>query len=192
VLLQPLPFKDPDRLMMLYESNLKEDNYNIVSGGMFAEWRNQNRSFSNLALVEDTQFALSASGGQMPEKLTGALVSWNLFTTLGVRPALGRDFSAADDTPSANFTAILSWSLWKRRFGADPAILNQTVYIDAKPYTVIGVMPDWFAFPQPATQVWASVYRDKPPGLMAMLNERARRAPRHAFRQCGSQGPPFA
>ena len=185
VLLKPLPFKDPGRLMMLYESNLKEDNYNIVSGGMFAEWRNQNRSFSNLALVEDTQFALSASGGQMPEKLTGALVSWNLFTTLGVRPALGRDFSAADDTPSANFTAILSWSLWKRRFGADPAILNQTVYIDAKPYTVIGVMPDWFAFPQPATQVWASVYRDKPPGLMAMLND-------HMFGVVGRLNPGVA
>jgi predicted permease len=182
VLLKPLPFKDPDRLMMLYESNPTEDSYNIVAGGIYAEWKQQNHSFSNLALFHDSQFALSGSRGEMPEKLTGALVSWNLFTTLGVRPAFGRDFSAADDTSSANFTVILSWSLWKRRFSADPAVLNQTLHIDGKPYTVIGVMPEWFAFPQPSTQVWAAVYRDKPPHIMAMLNN-------HMFRVVGRLNP---
>ena len=185
VLLRPLPFKDPARLMMLYENNLKEYNYNVVAGGVYAEWRKQNRSFSNLALVEDSQYALSGSGGQMPEKLTGAQVSWNLFPTLGVQPALGRGFTAADDNPSANNTVILSWNLWKRRFGASSAILNQTVYIDAKPYTVIGVMPEWFAFPDPATQVWTAVYRDKPAKIMAMIDA-------HMFRVVGRLKPGVA
>src|SRR4051794_7872151 len=162
VLLKPLPFKDPDRLMMLYESNLNESNFNVVAGGVYAEWKKQNHSFSNLALVQNSQYALSGSGGQMPEMLTGAQVSWNLLTTLGVQPALGRDFTAADDSPGANGTAILSWSLWKRRFAADRGILNQTVYIDAKPYTVIGVMPEWFAFPEPDSQILTPVFHDKP------------------------------
>jgi len=169
VLLKPLPFKNPDRLVRLYESNLKDDtDYNVVAGGVYAEWKNRNQTFSELAVVQTSGFSLSASGGQLPESIRGAVVSWNLLTTLGVQPALGRDFTAADDTPSANFTAILSWSLWKRRFGADPGILNQTINIDAKPYTVIGVMPEWFAFPQSDTLIWTAVYRDKPAKIMAM------------------------
>lgn len=185
VLLKPLPFKDPDRLAMLYETGMKEDDplgYNVVAPGVYAEWKKQNHSFSNLALVQDSQYALSGSGGQMPEKLTGAQVSWNLLTTLGVQPAFGRDFTSADDTPSANFTVLLSWSLWKRRFAADRAILNQTVYIDAKPYTVIGVMPEWFAFPEPDTQIWTAVYRDKPAKIMSMIDN-------HMFRVVGRLKP---
>ncbi len=183
VILKPLPFKDPDRLMMLYESNLKDErDYNVVAGGVYAEWKNHNQTFSNLALVLDSGYSLSASGGQLPEKLTGAQVSWNLLTTLGVQPALGRDFTAADDTSSADFTVILSWGLWKRRFGANPGILNQTVYIDAKPYTVIGVMPEWFAFPESDTQIWTAVYRDKPAKIIAMIDS-------HMFRVVGRLKP---
>jgi len=174
VLLKPLPFPDPSRLLMLYESGMREQDplgYNIVSPGIYAEWKKLNRTFTDLALVHDSQYALSASGGQIPEKLVGAQMSWNLFKTLGVRPSMGRDFTAADDTPSANFTAVLSWTLWKRRFASNPAIVNQTVYIDAKPYTLIGVMPKGFAFPDSGTQIWTTVYRDKPPALMAMIDD---------------------
>jgi putative ABC transport system permease protein len=183
VLLKPLPFKDPDRLVRVYESNLKDEtDYNVVAGGVYAEWKNNNRSFSNLALFRNDEHSLSASGGQLPENLTGAQVSWNLLTTLGVQPALGRDFTAADDSPSANFTVILSWSLWKRRFGANPGILNQTVYIDVKPYTVIGIMPEWFAFPESDTQIWTAVHRDTPATLMAMIDS-------HMFRVVGRLKP---
>ena len=73
---------------------------------------------------------------------------------------------------------ILSWSLWKRRFGADRGILNQTVYVDARPYTVIGVMPAWFAFPEPDTQIWTPVYHEKPAKIMAMIDS-------HMFRVVG-------
>src|SRR5271163_3682567 len=150
VLLKPLPFDDPDRLVMLYEAGLQKDDAagpNVVSGGMYAEWKNQNRSFSSLALAKGIRVGLSGSGGQLPEKLNSALFSWDMLRTLGVQPALGRDFTEADDSPATNGTVLLSWGLWKRRFGGDPAILNQTIDLDAVPHTVIGVMPAWFDFP---------------------------------------------
>jgi predicted permease len=182
VVLKPLPFKDPDRLMMLYESDPNDYPYNIVSGGMYAEWNKYNQSFSTLALVQDSENAVAASGGQLPEKLSSAKVSWNLLTTLGVAPALGRDFTADDDTLAANGTVLLSWSLWKRRFGADRGIVNRTIYIDAKPYTVVGVMPEWFAYPRPDTQMWTPVYHENPAEIMAMVDN-------HMFRVVGRLKP---
>src|SRR5580692_3756065 len=100
VLLKPLPFDDPDRLVMLYEAGLEKDGtpgFNVVSPGMYAEWKTQNQSFSSLALAKDIRVGLSGSGGQLPEKLNSSLFSWNMLRTLGVQPALGRDFTQADD-----------------------------------------------------------------------------------------------
>jgi predicted permease len=170
VLLKPLPFKDPNRLMMVYESNIKGDDHNVVAGGVYDQWKQQNHSFSNLALFQDTRYGLAGAGGQLPEDLIGTQVSWNLLSTLGVHPALGRDFTEGDDTLKSNGAVLLSWSLWKRRFGADPSILNQTIYLSAKPFTVIGVMPEWFAFPEPNIQVWTPVYHEKPAKIMAMID----------------------
>src|SRR4029077_9061733 len=185
VLLKPLPFHDPDRLVMLYEAGLHEDDTagsNVVSGGMYAEWKNQNRSYTNLALAESIRVGLSGSGGQLPEKLNSALFSWDMLRTLGVQPALGRDFTKDDDIPAANGAVLLSWGLWKRRFGGDPAILNQTIELDAKPYTVIGVMPAWFDFPDSSTQLWTPVYHDKPEDIMTSLSN-------HMFRVVGRLKP---
>jgi predicted permease len=174
VLLKPLPFDHPDRLVMLYEAGLHEDDTagsNLVSGGMYAEWKNQNRSYSSLALAQGIRVGLSGSGGQLPEKLYSALFSWDLLRTLGVQPALGRDFTQADDSPAANGTVLLSWGLWKRRYGGDPAILNQTIILDARPFTVIGVMPAWFDFPDPSTQLWTPVYHDEPENTMISYSD---------------------
>jgi predicted permease len=185
VLLKPLPFRDPDRLVMLYEAGLLGDDRtdsNVVSGGMYAEWKNQNRSYSNLALAKGIRVGLSGSGGQLPEKLNSALFSWDMLRTLGVQPALGRDFTLADDGPGANGTVLLSWGLWKRRFGADPGILNQTIFLDAQPYTVIGVMPKWFDFPDSSTQLWTPVYHDKPEDEMTSFSN-------HMFRVIGRLKP---
>jgi predicted permease len=169
VLLKPLPFHDPDRLVMLYESGLQANDtfgFNVVAGGMYAEWKSQNHSYSSLALAKGIRVGLSGSGGQLPEKLKSALFSWDMLRTLGVEPALGHDFTQADDSPGANGTVLLSWGLWKRRFGGDPAILNQTIFLDAVPYTVIGVMPAWFDFPDASTQLWTPVYHDTPEDVM--------------------------
>ncbi len=184
VLLKPLPFEDPDRLVMLYEAGLQEEDTapNVVAGGMYAEWKKENRSYSSLALAKSIRVGLSGSNGQLPEKLNSALFSWDLLRTLGVQPALGRDFMQSDDIPAANGTVLLSWGLWKRRFGGDPAILNQTIELDAQPYTVIGVMPAWFDFPSPSTQLWTPVYHDMPEEQMTAFNQ-------HMFRVVGRLKP---
>ena len=185
VLLKPLPFHDPDRLVMLYEAGLQKDDAagpNVVSGGVYAEWKNQSRSFSSLALAKGIRVGLSGSGGQLPEKLKSALFSWNMLATLGGQPARGRDFTEADDQPGANGTVLLSWGLWKRRFGGDPAILNQTIDLDAQTYTVIGVMPAWFDFPDSSTQLWTPVYHDKPEDEMTSFSN-------HMFRVVGRLKP---
>lgn len=186
VLLKPLPFQDPDRLLMLYESGdsggTLEYPYNQVAGGVYAEWKKQNRSFSSLALVKESLVGLSASGGQLPEKLSSGVFSWDMLPTLGVQPALGRNFTAADDSPAANGTVLLSWGLWKRRFGGNPAVLNQTIQIDSVPYTVIGVMPSWFNFPDSSTQLWTAVYHDAPEATMTTLSN-------HQFRVVGRLKP---
>ncbi|WP_348263449.1 ABC transporter permease [Telmatobacter sp. DSM 110680] len=174
VILKPLPFKDPDRLLMLYEDSVHtpgKPDFNVVAGGVYQEWKKQNHTFSNLALVGNTHVNLSGSSGQLPEKLAGAQFSWDLLPTLGVEPALGRNFVESEDSPSANGTVLLSWRLWKRRFGGNPAILNQSIFIDAAPYMVIGVMPAWFDFPRPQTQLWLPVSHERPMKTMTTLSD---------------------
>jgi predicted permease len=173
VLLKPLLFSDPDRLMMVYEREVAGDpdsKLDMVAGGMFAEWKQQNKTFQDLALVSDAEFNLSANGAQLPEKLHGVNCSWNLLPLLGVKPAEGRSFTADDDKLAADGTVMLTWGLWKRRFGADPGILNQTVHINSRPYTVIGVLPAWFVYPKdPSVQLLTAVYHDKPAEWMESL-----------------------
>jgi putative ABC transport system permease protein len=172
VLLRPLPFKDPTRLIRLYEHSADEKfAYNQVAAGVFAAWKNQSHSFSDLAIISvGAQYNLSGAGGQLPEKVRAAECSWSLFPTLGVEPAVGRTFAAADDQPSANATVVLSWSLWKRRFGGDSSIVNQMISLDAKSYTVIGVMPSWFTYPEQNVQLWTPVYHEETPRDMQVLD----------------------
>jgi predicted permease len=170
---------------MLYEVGLHEDDTagsNPVAGGMYDEWKKQNRSYASLGLAKGIRVGLSGSGGQLPEKLNSALFSWDMLRTLGVQPALGRDFTEADDNPAANGTVLLSWGLWQRHFGSDPAILTQTIELDAKPYTVIGVMPAWFDFPNSSTQLWTTVYHDQPEDEMTSFSN-------HMFRVVGRLKP---
>jgi predicted permease len=171
VLLKPLPFNEPSSLVMLYEHTDDGQNaYNDVAGGIYAEWKRENRTFSELALIGQADFNFSGANGQLPEKLQGTICTWNFLSTLGVRPFLGRDFTAADDQPSASGTALLSWGFWNRRFGKDPAILNQTIRLNSRLYTVIGVLPEWFAFPDTSTQLWTPVYHDMPAEVMTAMS----------------------
>ena len=163
VLLKPLPFKDPSRLIRLYEHSADEKfSYNASAAGVYAEWKKQNTSFSDLAILANGfSYGLSGTGGEFPEKVRASECSWDLFTTLGVAPALGRSFAASDDQPSANATVLVSWGLWKRRFGGDPSILNQTIRLDEKSYTIIGVLPVWFAYPEPGVEVWTPIQHEE-------------------------------
>ncbi len=185
VILKPLPFNDPDRLLMLYEDSVRTPgipDYNVVAGGVYQEWKKKNHTFSNLALVGNTRVGLSGTSGQLPEKVAGAQFSWDLLPTLGVQPAMGRNFVQGEDSPSANGTVLLSWGLWKRRFGGNPAILNQSIFIDAAPYTVIGIMPAWFDFPRPGTQLWLPVSHEREMKTMTTLSN-------HTFEVVGRLKP---
>lgn len=169
VLLKPLPFRDPDRLISLYENSNDQFPYNALSGGIFAEWKKQNHSFSDLALLSEDDYNLTSASGQLPEKVLGASATWNILSVLGVQPALGRSFRPDDDRREAAGTVLLSWGLWQRRFGGDKGIINQTIHLNTVPYTVIGVLPSWFYYSDPQIQLWTPIYHDKPADLMAYL-----------------------
>jgi predicted permease len=158
VLLNPLPFSHPDRLVSLWERNVIEEGaYNVVSGGIFTDWQKQAASFEQMALVGEDSANLSGDGGSLPEAIGTRQCSFNLFSLLGVHPALGRFFAEDDDQPGANATAVLTNGLWKRRYGGDSAIVGKTILLDAKKYTVIGVLPVWFDFPDRRVQLWLPV-----------------------------------
>ncbi|MFZ0306262.1 MAG: ABC transporter permease [Terracidiphilus sp.] len=171
VLLKPLPFNEPASLIRLYERSSDRFPYNQVAGGVFAAWKKQTHGFSDLALLDTgLAFSLSEAGGQLPEKVTFGVCSWNLFPMLGVNPALGRNFTASDDQPSANATVMITWGLWKRRFGGDPAVVNRNIELDGKPYTVIGVLPAWVTYPGQDVQLWTPIYHLVPPDEMSALD----------------------
>jgi predicted permease len=171
VLLEPLPFKDPARLLRLYEYLDERFAHNNSAAGIFAEWKKQSSSFSDLAITSNSEeYNLSAAGGRLPEKVRAAQCSSNLFPTLGVAPALGRSFTPEDDRPNANATVILSWGLWKRRFGANRTGLNQIIRLNAKTYQVIGIMPEWFAYPEQSVQLWTPIYHEQPAQEMQALD----------------------
>ncbi|KAA6456985.1 ABC transporter permease [Acidobacteria bacterium AB60] len=169
MLLRPLPFRDPNRLISVYENTNDQFQFNSVSGGVFTDWQKQNRTLAEMALLSEDDFNLTSDNGGLPEKVMGASATWNLFPLLGVEPALGRGFTADDDQRSANGTVLLTWGLWKRRFGGDKAVLHQTVHLNGQPYTVIGVLPAWFYYSDPQIQLWTPIYHDKPAKLMQEL-----------------------
>lgn len=186
VLLRPLPFRDPQRLARLYEDTLGNTfPFNQNAAGIFAEWEKESHSFTGMAISGDAGYNLSGTQGQLPETVQAATFSSSMLPVLGVEPALGRNFSAADDTPSANGTVLLSWSLWKRRFGGDRSILNRTILLDAKPYTVIGVMPSWFAYPYGTAQLWTAASHEHTSAEMQVLDD-------HEFQAVGRLKPGVA
>jgi len=170
VLLRPLPFAHPDRLVSFWERNVVGDNdRNVVSGGVFEYWRKEAKSFEQMAVLGEDGANLSGGAGQFPEYIGTRLCTSQFFPMLGVQPMLGRLFSTDDDRPQANATAILTYGLWKRRFAADPTIVGKTILLDSKPYTVIGVLPAYFIYPEARTELWLPVYNEIPPQQMQSL-----------------------
>ncbi len=150
VVLRGLPLPEQDRLLHLENQNLSRDQKSLEVGlHDFLDWRAQQTSFTGLAAFEPTTFSLSgeASGNARPERLDGAFITANLFDLIGAKPARGRSFLPGEDQPGAQRVAILSWQVWKDRYGSDPRILGRTVRVNAEPATVVGVMPAGFEFP---------------------------------------------
>ena len=123
----------------------------------YADWRGQNRVFESLAASATAGFNLTNRGE--PERLTGAQVTANLFPTLGVAPAMGRNFRDEEDRPGAGPVAILSHGLWQRRFGCEANIVGRSLTLNGLSYTVVGVMPAGFQFPSSA-EIWAPLASD--------------------------------
>ena len=154
VLLKPLPYKDADRLVMVWEQNPERDwYYNVVSAANFLDWRRQNDVFTQMAAV-DPQRAFNITGTGNPEEVWGERVTTNLFTLLGVRPIMGRDFLPEEDKPGGPRAVILSYGLWQRRYGGYAKLVGKQISLNHESYTVVGVMPSGFYFP-PFWREWA-------------------------------------
>ena len=142
VLLQPLPVDDPDRLAVIW-SNYANSSKGLVTPDDYRDIRDHNRSFQTLAAY--TGLSTTLTGKEGAEMIRLSIVTSNLFTTLGARPALGRAFSTAEDEPGQPHTAILSYGLWQRRFGGDAGILGRAIEESGTAITVVGVMPQGFS-----------------------------------------------
>jgi putative ABC transport system permease protein len=156
MLLRPLPFPDPDRLVVIWETNPNLSANlrlrNEASPANFKDWIAQTTSFENIAAFRWDDYNLT--GGDNPEQLLGHPVTVNMFDTLKTRPLLGRTFLPDEGQPSASRVVVLSYKLWQRRFGADSGIVNQNITLNGESYTVVGVMPPEFAFPAAASELW--------------------------------------
>jgi len=171
VLLRPLPFRDPARLVMLFEhlrdsrSNREGFNYNPVAPGEYFDWRAQTHGFEDMAAWRWSQFNLTGERGELPELVIACGGSWNLFPLLGVQPAIGRTFTESEDRPDGN-AVMLTWNLFERRFGGDPSIVGRQIHLDARPFTVVGVLPKGFTYPDATTQLWVTYASGLPPALL--------------------------
>ena len=156
VLLRPLPYKDSEQLVMVWEDASRQGYpRDTPAAANYVDWRDQNSVFSGMAAIADNSFNLTGVGD--PERLKGRLVSANLFPLLGVDPQLGRVFTAAEDQPGSQKVVLLSHRLWQRRFGGDPAIVSKTLTLNDETYTVVGVMPARFQFPENDDELWAPI-----------------------------------
>jgi putative ABC transport system permease protein len=153
VLLKPLPFFEPDRLVMIWEDQTKDGFPRAdIAPADYVDWKTQVDAFEDCSAMTWQGFSLHGDGE--PEKVSAFAVTSNLFPMLGVAPALGRNFLPDEDKPDGSKVAILSYSLWARRYGADPEILGRDILLNGVRYTVVGVMPHDFQFLHRYIALW--------------------------------------
>jgi putative ABC transport system permease protein len=156
LLLRPLPYADADRLAVVWEHNLTRNvPKNVTAPGNFIHWRELNQSFKDMSAVSMT-FRTTLTGAGDATELPIQLVSGTLFGVLGVRPALGRDFTPQEDAPGVR-VVMLSDRLWRQRFGADPSMVNRNVTLNGQPTLVVGVMPPGFSILDKSVEVWSPI-----------------------------------
>jgi predicted permease len=155
VLLRPLPFADPDRLLVIWEdASFMGFPRNTPAPANFVDWKKENGVFSDMAALADRGLNLTGDGN--PEKLDGYATSWNVFTILGVKPMFGRTFLPEEDDPGGQKVVLIGHGLWLRRFGGDAALVGRDIRLNDEKYRVIGVMPPGFhiAFEGKDSEVW--------------------------------------
>src|SRR5437773_6217081 len=157
VLLKPLPFSEPDRLVMVgqtWEGRFTR----VYSPQNFLDLAAQARSFESLAAIDGGGVTFTGRGA--PARIEGALVSANFFDLLRVRPLLGRGFLAGENETGKHKVAVLGHRLWRERFGSDPSVVGQTIQLDRDSYLVVGVAPPGFSYPE-GTDLWRPLEHDE-------------------------------
>jgi Acidobacterial duplicated orphan permease len=153
ILLRPLPYHEPDRLVRLIQAS---PNLGLATWGLsqanFAAYREQNHSFETLAIFTNSGVNLTSEGE--PERLSTANVSADFFKVFGVNPALGRTFHEGEDTPGKNGVCVISYGLWQRRFGGNQQIIGKSLTLNNASTEIVGVMPPDFKFPRLETELW--------------------------------------
>jgi len=167
ILIQPLPYNSPERLAIVWEHNLTRDRRsNVVSPGNYLHWRDMNSVFVEMASVSLT-FRAAYTGDGEPEEVSQQIVNATLFPMLGVHAAVGRVFAPEEDRPEANRVVLLSDRFWRRRFGADPDVVNRSIHLSGNLFAVVGVMPPGFSILDKDVDVWVPAgfsARDRTPG----------------------------
>jgi putative ABC transport system permease protein len=154
VLLRPLPFPHPDRLVNVWETNLVRNIPKMSAApANYYDWRKQNQVFSELGAYQGNTFNLATTEGE-PERYVGAICDRGFFDALQVSPMLGRVFTEDEVPQGRDGVVILGYGVWRQRFGGDPTVIGRSLMLDGKPRIVIGVMPQGFAYP-PLTTMWA-------------------------------------
>ncbi|UCC32317.1 MAG: ABC transporter permease, partial [Phycisphaerales bacterium] len=146
VVLRPLPFDDPDRLVLLGETHRTRGDRGLASYPNFMDWQERNTVFEEIAAYYRDTHTLTGTG--IPEHIEGARVTAGFFPTLGVKAAIGRLFSRHDDVPGSENVVVLSNGFWQRCFGGEPGVIGRTVVLDGTAFTVIGVLPAGTIFPK--------------------------------------------
>lgn len=155
LLLKPLPFPELDRVVAVWDKMPSRGvMHNEVTMANYLDWRAQNQSFDQLALYR--WWSANLTGVDPPERLQGFLVTANFIDVTGLKPIMGRNFTEEENQPGKDAVAIITHSLWQRRFGGDPNIINKTITVNSIQRTVIGVMPEHFNFPKGA-EVYAPI-----------------------------------
>ena len=153
VLLRPLPFANPDRLVMVWEdAAFIGFPKNTPAPANYVDWKSRNEVFEDMAAVRIRDFNLTGDGS--PEKVYAYGVTPNFFSVLGVEPALGRTLVLEDDRPEANKVAVISYPIWQSRYGGERGIVGRDILLDDEKHTVVGVMPRSFQFLDPDVRIW--------------------------------------
>lgn len=178
LLLRPLPFPELERVVAVWDKMPSRGvDRNEVAMANYLDWRAQSQSFDNLALYR--WWSTNLTGVDPPERILGFLVTGNFFDTIGTKPIMGRGFYDEENQPGKDAVAVITHSLWQRRFGGDPNILNKTISLNSVTRTIVGVMPEHFNFPK-GSEVYAPI---------AITPELARSRRNHSYYVIGRLKP---